>query len=250
MIINAITVRDLCVSYGNQIALSDINLEIPEGIYLSIFGPNGSGKSTFLKTLIGLNREFSGKIEIYGKPISKIDPSIIGYVPQIKTLDKSFPAKAIELVLSGINHTWSIKSNKEAKSKAYSMMESLNSLEFADKRLSELSGGQLQKVYLARSLVRSPKILLLDEPATGVDFVCETNLNKIIGDYTKSNTITVLMVTHDWTSAFHHSSHILFLNRHQIFYGDKADAFTDEHLKLTFSHFADKHNVSFIMQKQ
>lgn len=250
MEVSAISVKDLCVNYGNYIALSDINLEIPEGIYLSILGPNGSGKSTFLRTIVGLNQEYTGKIEIYGKPISKIDPSMIGYVPQIKTLDRSFPAKAIELVLSGINHSWSIKPNKEAKTRAYSMLESLNSLEFADKRLSELSGGQLQKVYLARSLVRNPKILLLDEPATGVDFVCETNLNKIIGDYTKSNTITVLMVTHDWTSAFHHSSHILLLNKQQIYYGDKISAFTDENLKLTFSHFGDKHNVSFIIQEQ
>lgn len=246
----AIVIQNLWVKYGNTIAISNLTVSIENGIYLAILGPNGSGKSTLLKTIIGLVKPSSGTIKIFGKLTDEADPSAIGYVPQIKTLDKTFPALAIELVLSGLSKNWVFRSSKQDKLKALKILEQLNSLDLAYRHLSELSGGQLQKIYLARSLVRKPKILLLDEPATGVDFVCETNFNSILTDYAEQNKITILMVTHDWTSAYHHSSHILLVNNQLIYYGPKEYAFTDDNIKHTFSHLAHKHNVTFTLKEQ
>lgn len=247
---NVIEISNLTVNYGNNPAISDLSLDIKFGSYVAILGPNGSGKSTLLKTMLGLIQPTSGKILIFGKQINEVDPKLIGYVPQIKTLDRSFPALAIELVLSGLSKNWVFRTSKKDKIQALKILEKLNSLDIAYRHLSELSGGQLQKVYLARSLVRNPKILLLDEPATGVDFVCETNFNTILSEYAEQKEITILMVTHDWTSAYHHATHILLMNNHLIYYGPKDNAFTDENIKNTFSHLAHKHNVTFTLKEQ
>jgi len=247
---NIIEIENLTLKFGNSIAISDLSINIEEGIYLAILGPNGSGKSTLLKSILGLIQPSSGYIRIFGNSIEKVDPKLVGYVPQIKTLDKTFPALAIELVLSGLSKNWVFRSSKNDKMKALKILEQLNSIDVANRHLSELSGGQLQKVYLARSLVRKPKILLLDEPATGIDFVCETNFNSILSEYAEQNKITILMVTHDWTSAYHHSSHILLMNNHIIYFGSKEKAFTDENIKHTFSHLAHKHNVTFTLKEQ
>ncbi len=247
---NVIEIEKLIVKYGNNIAIDDFTITVEEGIYLAILGPNGSGKSTLLKTILGLIQPTSGFIKIFGNSVDKVNPNLIGYVPQIKTLDKTFPALTIELVLSGLSKNWAFRSSKKDKMKALKILEQLDSIDIAHLHLSELSGGQLQKVYLARSLVRSPKILLLDEPATGVDFVCETNFNSILNDYAEQNTITILMVTHDWTSAYHHSTHILLMNNNLIYFGTKDNAFTDDNIKNTFSHLAHKHNVTFTLKEQ
>jgi zinc transport system ATP-binding protein len=243
--INAIELNGVNVSFGNFQALENINLTIPSGKFVSILGPNGSGKSTLLRVLTGIISPQNGEISIFGKNIKELSSDTIGYVPQIKTLDKSFPAIGIELVLSGINHRWALKSSKEQKEKAFYILEQLNAHEYAEKPLNQLSGGQLQRIYLARSLVREPQLLLLDEPATGIDLICETNLNSIIQKFSKNNLTTILMVTHDWTSAYAHTEEILLMNRKIIFYGSKEAAFSNENLRQTFSHFSDKHNVSF-----
>ena len=245
-----IVIKNLTVKYGSNIAISDLSLHIEEGAYVAILGPNGSGKSTLLKAVLGLIKPTSGEIRIFGKTIDEIDPKLIGYVPQIKTLDRTFPAIAIELVLSGLSKNWVFRTSKKDKIQALKILEQLNSTDIAYRHLSELSGGQLQKIYLARRLVRNPKILLLDEPATGVDFVCETNFNEILSEYAEQNKITILMVTHDWTSAYHHANNILLLNNHLVYYGPKDKAFTDENIKNTFSHFAHKHKVSFTLKEQ
>lgn len=243
--INAIEFKNVNVSFGNFVALENVDLKIPAGKFISILGPNGSGKSTLLRLLTGIIKPQSGDIKIFGKKLDEISADMIGYVPQIKTLDKSFPAIGIELVLSGINHRWALKSTNEQKQKAFSMLEQLDALSYANKPLNQLSGGQLQRIYLARCLVREPQILLLDEPATGIDLICETNLNSIIKNFSKENMTSILMVTHDWTSAYAHTQDILLLNKKVVFYGNKEDAFSNDYLKHTFSHFTDKHNVSF-----
>jgi len=247
---NLLEINHLTVKYGNNTAIWDLSLIIQEGIYVAILGPNGSGKSTLLKAILGLIQPTNGEIKIFGKSIKEIDPKLIGYVPQIKTLDKSFPALAIELVLSGLSKNWVFRTSKKDKIQALKILEQLNSIDIAYRHLSELSGGQLQKIYLARSLVRNPKILLLDEPATGVDFVCETNFNAILNEYAEQNKISILMVTHDWTSAYHHSTHILLMNNHLVYFGPKDNAFTDENIKNTFSHLAHKHKVTFTLKEQ
>ena len=246
---NAIETNNLSVSYGDITALDNLNITIPAGSVVSIVGPNGSGKTSFLKVLLRIIKPSRGSLKIFGNSIDKNPSGLIGYVPQIKTGDKSFPATAIELVLSGKGHKWFASKSKDDKNKAIASLELVGAADIANRQISELSGGQLQRVYLARCFISSPRLLLLDEPATGIDLVCESSINSIIEEYNKKHGITVIMVTHDWSAAYHHSSLVLLINKRQVFFGMPDKAFTDINLQQTFSHLGHKHNVTFGIKK-
>ncbi len=241
----AIKTSGLTVEFGNNIILDNINVEIENGDFVAIVGPNGSGKTTFLKALLSIVKPSSGEIKIFGKELDKIKPGEIGYVPQIKTIDRSFPANSIELVLSGVRNRWLGVKSREDKKLALHALELVGAADYARKQISELSGGQLQRVYLARCFASNPKLLLLDEPATGVDLVCESTINELIEEFNKKRGVTVLMVTHDWTAAYHHTNKVMLLNKQLIYYGNKNEAFTELNLMKTFSHLGHKHKVTF-----
>jgi zinc transport system ATP-binding protein len=240
----AIEIKNLTIKFGTYAALENINVEIEEGSFVAIVGPNGSGKTTLLKTLLGLIKPTSGEINILGKPQKSISPEWFGYVPQIKTLDRSFPALPIELVASGIRRSWvGIISSKE-KSMAIDALEQVGAGGLAYRQLNSLSGGELQRIYLARSLVRKPKILLLDEPATGIDMVCEANINQLIEDFNKNMKVTVVMVTHNWGTAKHHAKYSLLLNRTQVSYGPTSDTFSEINLSKAFRHIEQLQDIN------
>ncbi len=241
---SAIKVSSLSVNANKFTLLDNINFELPKGAYMAIVGPNGSGKTTLLKTLLGLNKNYSGEIEFFAQTINK-NKSKIAYVPQIKTLDRTFPAIALELVLSGLKKSWSFIVGKEDRLKAYNIMEKLSISHVANRQLNELSGGELQRVYLARCLITNPSILMLDEPATGIDLVCEKSVNNIISEYNRDFNTTIIMVTHDWSAAYHHTNYTLLLNKKQVFFGESHKAFTDINLQNTFSHIGHDHGISF-----
>jgi len=241
----AIKTTNLTVEIGNNIILDNINVEINKGDFVAIVGPNGSGKTTFLKALLNIIKPAAGEIKSFGNKLDEIDPGDIGYVPQIKTIDRSFPANAIELVLSGVRARWLGVKTREEKKLAIQMLSLVGAEGYAKKQISELSGGQLQRVYLARCFASNPKLLLLDEPATGVDLVCEATINEIIEEYNKRRGVTVLMVTHDWTAAYHHTNKVMLLNKQLIYFGNTGEAFTELNLMKTFSHLGHKHKVTF-----
>jgi zinc transport system ATP-binding protein len=239
----ALSVKNLNVSFDKIHILNDISFDVPVGAYVAIVGPNGSGKTTLLKTILGLNSKYSGNIKF---PDLKYENSgRLAYVPQIKTLDRTFPAIAIELVLSGLKKSWLGTSSKTNKNQALEMLDKLSAGHLAYKQLSELSGGELQRIYLARCLITNPAILLLDEPATGIDLVCEKSVNHIITQYNKELRTTVIMVTHDWSAAYHHTSYTLLLNKSQIYFGESNEAFSDSNLQRTFSHLGHDHGIKF-----
>ena len=242
---NAVEINNLSVSFGDFTAIDNLNLQIPEGVFSAVVGPNGSGKTTFLKVLLGLIKPSIGSVKIFGEEPQKAASKKIGYVPQIKTLDRSFPAVALELVCTGITGTWTSRPDQSTIKKAMTALELVGAGGLAKKSLNTLSGGQLQRVYLARCFVRKPKLLLLDEPATGVDLVCESSVNSIIEAYNREENATVLMVTHDWSAAYHHTKYVLLMNKSQVFFGSPEDAFTDLNLQKTFSHLGHHHKVKF-----
>lgn len=242
----ALNISGLTISYGNKNVLDDINISVEEGTYLSVVGPNGSGKTTLMKIIAGLTKPTSGSVTIFDNSIKQIPPNWIAYVPQIKSIDRSFPALPVELVASGIHHKWIGKLNSETVTKAMQILEKVGADGFAYRRLDKLSGGELQRIYLARALVRNPKILLLDEPATGIDMVCEFSINGILNEFNRKNNTTIIMVTHDWSSAMHHSQLVLMLNHKQIYFGKSSEAFTDENIRHTFStHAGYSHDIRF-----
>ncbi len=210
--------------------LSNITFDIFQGDFISIVGPNGAGKTTLFKLLLKVISPASGSI-VFANSINNKD---IGYVSQVKTLDKKFPAIALELVCTGIFGKWQFIINKKIKNIALDTLELINAKHLAYKQISQLSGGELQRVYLARALVRKPKILLLDEPATGIDFICEKDITSIITRLNEIDKTTIIMITHDWSAAYQHSQKVLLLNKKIIYCGNPAEAFTDKHIAMTF----------------
>jgi zinc transport system ATP-binding protein len=243
----AVEVKNLVVTFDGHQSLSDVNLRIPQNEFIAIVGPNGGGKSTFLKALLGLFPPQEGTIKLFGKSPKKVDSSLIGYVPQAKTMDRSFPALSIELVLTGVIGSWPWWFRKDEQQKALNAMERVGADHLAQRPLSKLSGGELQRVCLARSIVREPKLIMLDEPATGIDVVGEGDLYRLLEIYQKESSATIMMVTHDWHAATHHANKVLLLNRKQISFGPPGEALTEDNLRLAFGHIGHKHALKFLV---
>lgn len=242
---NSVEIKDLSVRFGSHTALEHLNFVLPASAFVSIVGPNGGGKSTLLKIILGLIEPETGNVAVFGRKPSLLNPEYLGYVPQIKTLDRTFPARAIELVATGILGKWPAIMDRQTRKSALSALDSVGALHIANRQLNRLSGGELQRVYLARSLVKKPQLLVLDEPSTGIDHTGEKDISHIIEEFHKHSGATIIMVTHDWESAYHHSDLVLLLNRVLVCF-DKPDiAFNKENLRRTFGHEGHEHDMIF-----
>ncbi len=237
-----IETKNLSFSYNGIPVLSEINISIPEGKFVSIVGPNGAGKTTLLKIVLGLIKNYFGSISVFNKKPNEVDPTLIGYVPQIKTMDRKFPAIAIELVASGLMKKWPWSIRGKTKNLAFEALKLVKSEHLAERSLSTLSGGELQRVCLARSFVRNPKLIVLDEPATGIDAIGESDLYNLLENYQSKSRATVLMITHDWHVAHHHSDLVLLLNRNQISFDAPKEALSEDNLRIAFGHIGHNHN--------
>jgi len=240
-----IEISHLSHVFGKHIALEDIDLIVPQGTFVSVVGPNGGGKTTLLKCLLGLIEPQEGSIKIAGYEPKQVPSNLIGYIPQIKTLDRTFPAYSIELVATGILNHWPLRLNTEVVDKCCEALRIAGADHLKYRQLSELSGGELQRIYFARSIVRNPKILILDEPATGIDLSAENDMNLIIDEYKEKNEAIVIMVTHDWESAYHHADKALMINVRQICYDSPDIAFSEKNMRKVFGHVGHAHDMLF-----
>lgn len=238
-----IEIKGLGVCFGEHRAIDGLNFSLPAGDFLAVLGPNGSGKSTLIKTLLGITEPTSGDVSVFGKKPTLVPPELVGYVPQIKTFDRTFPALSIDLVLSGLHRRWPGRIHENDRALAGTALESVGGSHLADRRIGTLSGGELQRVYLARSLVRSPRLLLLDEPATGVDVAGEADFYDVLDSYRHGHDLTIVMVTHDWEAAFHHAGNILLMKGKQVAFGPPEVALTEEKLRDTFGHVGHAHSM-------
>jgi zinc transport system ATP-binding protein len=232
----AVEVEQLSVRFGDHLALEDVTLAMREGAFVAIVGPNGSGKTTFLKVLLGLQRPTAGRVRLFGEPPGRMRPHEVGYLPQIKTLDRRFPALALELVMTGLRPRWPWRLPRPERERAFQALEQVGVRHLADRPLGRLSGGELQRVYLARSLIRRPRLLVLDEPATGVDVVGEADLYQLLEAYQRESGATILMVTQHLDAAHEHADEVLLLNHRRISFGPPATALSEESLRRAFRH--------------
>lgn len=245
----AVELQSVSVFFGKYCVIHDINLSINEAEFVTIIGPNGGGKTTLIKTILGLIEPTNGNVKVFSKKPKEINYFEIGYVPQIKTLDRSFPARVIDLVATGLTGNWNFIINKEAKKKIYEVLAKTGIENIANRPLKKLSGGELQRVYLARSIIRTPKLLILDEPATGIDTIAEVDFSKIIEELQKTYRTTILLVTHDWEYAFHHSDRVALLNNKLICFDTPKNVFKEDNLKQTFGHIGHEHTMQFTIDK-
>jgi zinc transport system ATP-binding protein len=236
----AVEVSDLSVHFGDHLALNGLNFWISRDKFVAIVGPNGAGKTTLLKVILGIVQPSSGTVKVFSRPIQKIPPEWIGYVPQVKTMDRSFPALSIELVSTGLSRRWPWRS-KVGQDEALHALEQVGAAHLAQRPVGRLSGGELQRVCLARSIVRKPKLVMLDEPATGVDAVGEADFYRHLEAYQKSSGAVIMMITHDWYAATHHADKVLLMNREQIKFGDPEAVLSEENLRTAFGHLGHEH---------
>lgn len=232
----AIEAEKLAVRFNAQPVLKDITCSVSEGDFFAIVGPNGAGKSTFLKVMLGLVRPSAGALRLYGEPCGSIPPAWIGYVPQIKTLDKSFPARALELVVGGLRRRWPVWIKKQERETAMAALEQAGAAHLARRSLATLSGGELQRAYLAFGLVRRPRLVIMDEPATGIDAVGQKGLYHALEEYRAEADATIVMVTHDWGVAHHHATCVMVLNCGMVSFGPPREALGEEHLQKAYGH--------------
>ena len=186
-----IEVKDLQIGYENHIVLDNVNFSINDGEFITVVGSNGAGKTTLIKSILGLIKPTSGSISFNG-----IKPNLIGYMPQETKVDSNFPASVLEIVLSGTLNKTNFYTKKEKKL-ALDNLKLLGISDIKDKSFSELSGGQRQKVLLARSLCSTDKLLILDEPSNNLDINSKKELYKIITELNNKKGITIIMITHD-----------------------------------------------------
>lgn len=239
----AVEMSRITVHFGEFRALEEVSLRIEEKRFVAILGPNGGGKTTLLRTLLGLARADSGWVKLWGRPPREIPAADIGYVPQLKTLDRSFPARAIELVVSGLLWRWPMAIRPEHRRQAADMLERVGASHLADRQISNLSGGELQRVYLARCFVHRPRLIFLDEPATGIDAPSEADFYRILDAYRVETGATILMITHDWDVAYHHANDVVLLNRRVLGFGPPHEALRDNLLRETFGHVGHPHRI-------
>lgn len=217
--------KDVSVKYESQVVLEDISFSIEQGDYLCIVGENGSGKSTLVKTILGLESSKTGKI-VFREGLNK---SEIGYLPQQTQAQKDFPASVYEVVLSGCLNSRGFSPFYSAKDKklANEMIKSLGIENIKKKSFRELSGGQQQRVLLARALCATKKIIILDEPITGLDPTVTREMYSLIKEINKKG-ITIIMVSHDINFAVNNASKILHLKKNIKFFGNTEDYVNSE----------------------
>lgn len=208
------------LGYEGKTIVDGLDFEVNKGDYLCIVGENGSGKSTLMKTLLGQKNVMEGKIE-FGDGLLQTE---IGYLPQQTVVQKDFPASVKEIVLSGCLNSSGMKPfySKEQKRLAKSNMQKLGISELSKRCYRELSGGQQQRVLLARALCATKKLLVLDEPAAGLDPIVTQHLYHLISDINRDG-VTVIMVSHDMNAAVEYASHILHVAYRPRFFGTKED---------------------------
>ena len=214
-----LAVEDLALGYDNRVIVKDLNFRVNAGDYLCIVGENGSGKTTLMRTLLGLQAPAGGRIVRR----DSLESGQIGYLPQQTQVQKDFPASVWEIVLSGCVGRLGRRAFYSGADRALAKqnLERMGIADLADHCYRDLSGGQQQRVLLARALCAAEKLLLLDEPVTGLDPGAADAMYELIGDLSREG-VTIIMITHDLTAVKAYASHVLHIGK-EIFFGTKED---------------------------
>jgi len=206
--------RDVQLSIGDNPVLRGVNLQIPKGEIVALIGPNGSGKTTLLRCLLGLQKIDRGEIRLFGERNIKAALRRVGYVPQKLALDRSFILSVREFLALRLRQTrhWFWQRHTTTDRAIASTFEEIGVENLLDRPIAQLSGGQLQRVLIAFSLLHNPELLLLDEPTAGVDTPGERSFYELIGSIQKRHQLTVVLVSHDLSMVYRYASWVYALN--------------------------------------
>ena len=212
--------QDVALGYEGREIVGNLTFSVNAGDYLCIVGENGSGKSTLMKTILGLRAPMRGEIRV-GDGLKRNE---IGYLPQQTAVQRDFPASVREIVLSGCQSRAGLRPfyTRDEKRLAAENMEKLGITALSGRCYRDLSGGQQQRVLLARALCATRKLLLLDEPVSGLDPKVTAELYRLIADLNSNDGITVIMISHDISAALRYATHILHIGD-DVFFGTRAE---------------------------
>jgi len=224
-----VDIEKLSVDYAGIKALEDVSFGIAEGDFLGIIGPNGAGKSTLFRCMLGLHTQYDGTIKFFDQDIrdSKRYLSQIGFVPQKPVVDRNFPATIREIV--------SMSQNSNDSKKVEEALQKVWMHELADRRIGDLSVGQQQRVFIAKALVNSPKILVLDEPVTGIDVYNQDLFFQILGELNTREKISIIWSSHDLDAVERLANKVACLNKTLFFHGISEEFFSDDKMLKKYS---------------
>jgi zinc transport system ATP-binding protein len=223
----------LSYAYSGNLVLDNISFTIDEEDILGIIGPNGAGKTTLFSCMLGLLDDYTGTIKILGDDIKKKNGKVfksIGYIPQKKTIEQNFPATVEEIVSLGITTI-----GKTSKEKIALALETVGLLAQKDSRVGELSGGQQQRVLIAKAMVNNPKLLILDEPVTGIDLEMQNRFYSLLKKLNQENKITIIWASHDLDAVNRFATSVACINRSMFFHGKAYEFFENPDLLKAYS---------------
>ena len=223
----------LSYAYSGNLVLDNISFTIDEGDILGIIGPNGAGKTTLFSCMLGLLDDYTGTIKILGDDIKKKNGKVfksIGYIPQKKAIEQNFPATVEEIVSLGITTI-----GETSKEKIALALETVGLLAQKDRRVGELSGGQQQRVLIAKAMVNNPKLLILDEPVTGIDLEMQNRFYSLLKKLNQENKITIIWASHDLDAVNRFATSVACINRSMFFHGKAFEFFENPDLLKAYS---------------
>jgi zinc/manganese transport system ATP-binding protein len=230
-----ITAENLTAGYRERVIWEGANFAFGRGEFVAIIGPNGAGKTTLFRLLLGLQKPVSGTIEIFNSQPKRGNPQI-GYVPQRHLIDSDTNIECLELVRLGLSgKRWGFNPfNHADREAAIATLEAVDALDLAHSPLGSLSGGELQRIFLAEALVSSPDILLLDEPLSNLDLKRETDLIHTVSKVVRSRGVTALLIAHNINPLLPHLDKVVYIANGRVATGKPSEVLTSESLTALY----------------
>ncbi|MCK5503516.1 MAG: metal ABC transporter ATP-binding protein [Thermodesulfovibrionia bacterium] len=225
-----VNLNDVWVAFDGKWVLKSIYFKCYPGEIVGIVGPNGGGKTTLLNVILGLIPPKKGSVKLFGHNPDKRSRLEIGYLPQISHADQSFPVTVLDVVLMGLYNRLGFFKRPDLNSKqvALDLLSQVNMAEYTKKPFDILSGGQKQRVNIARALASKPKLLVLDEPSTGIDSVAQDDFYELLAWLRNEQGISVIMASHDIGAITSHTDRVACLNRQLHYHGEPDSCFTSD----------------------
>ena len=229
---NIITAKNLVAGYRDKVIWRDANFSVKRGEFIGLLGANGAGKTTLFRLLLGLAKPQSGKLELFGQEPSRGNVRV-GYVPQRPYIDNDSRIETLEyvrLAISGTKLGFSLGGAEAERQQAYEALKSVDAGDLAHRSLSELSGGELQRIFFAQALVSKPDLLLLDEPLANLDIRRETELIRLISSVVSKQNISVLLIAHDINPLLPVVDRIIYIANGKVASGKPSEIVTSRKL--------------------
>lgn len=217
----AVELINVSMKFNEHYILENINLSVDYNDFVAIIGPNGGGKSTLLKIILGLLKPVEGEVKVFGKKPEEVK-ELIGYLPQKLSFDYDFPINVRETVLTGSYHGLFKGYTENDENAVIQALKDVEMIDFMDNKINELSGGQIQRVFIARAIVRRPKLLIMDEPTASIDPGMQNSFYKLMSKL--KNEMAILLVSHDIGAVSSNVDKIACLNRELYYHGPVENA--------------------------